>query len=252
MIKNLINWEELSPSIWRYFDDGFIYKWPVKNHDRNELLNFITQKEFDQIFSSNENEDIEINRRLRPALAAYLAGEDRKKATQTALWIVSTWGGIKKGKEKIPVWSSELDDYSEDSVRNFIKRNDTRKDSSRISSWSKLLAFYNEKNYAIYDARTSISLNCALALNKKPYRFHTPEGRNTSEFIIAVSGIFRKTSSGKAKSQNLLGYTDYLEMLFALVSSGKEKTIFEAEMKLFSQTEHLAKAYLSLLLNKQN
>lgn len=245
-----IDWKDISSSIWSNFDNKYEYKWSIKKHQRNELFNLITQNEFDQIFYTNE--DIEINRRLRPIMSSYLGGRDREKATRAALWIVSTWGGINKGKEKLPIWSTELDDFNENNVKNFIRINDTRKDSSRISSWSKLLAFYNEKNYAIYDARTSISLNCALALNEKPFRFYTPKGRNTSEFIISATGIFRKSNSGKKKNQNLLGYTDYLDLLFSLVSSGKEKNIFEAEMKLFSQTERLAKSYLGLLLNKHN
>lgn len=84
---------------------------------------------------------------LRNLLAAPLRDDDHNKRIKAMDWIVVYWGRIAKGKEAHKEWVSELKDYDDASVENFIKL----KKNKRVSSWSKILAFYDSENYAIFD-----------------------------------------------------------------------------------------------------
>lgn len=236
----LPDWKVIAPQLWKSFSKDIEYSWPIKDHQRQELAKIITQEEYELIFQYNHEE--KVNRVIRPILSQYLTGKDTKRAQDAAVWIVATWGGIKRGKEKIKLWMGDLEKFEEEAVKQFIKLNDTRKISSRISSWSKLLAFYDEKKHAIYDARTSISINCALAINDFSFRFYMPVGQSRNETIKCARNGLRPSSNIE-----IFGYTEYLDLLRATVDTGCAPDIFSAEMKIFSSTEYISKKYIDAI-----
>src|ERR1019366_6639163 len=102
-----------------------------------------------------------------------------ERAVALAHWIIRDFGGIKAGDlTTVALWMTELRDFNADNVKVFIGAHDTREVSSRISSWSKLLAFADRETHAIYDARTTLALNCVFRSMGNPCRFYMPDGQN--------------------------------------------------------------------------
>jgi hypothetical protein len=72
-------------------------------------------------------------------------------------WIIHEWGGIRafRSFEVVPRFLQELADEAI-----------TYQSVSRISSLSKIAAFYKPNEYAIYDARVSLMVNWLLRMQK--------------------------------------------------------------------------------------
>ena len=116
-----------------------------------------------------------MNRRLRELISPYLKSSDQELTAQLAIWIVKQWGGIHRGTNSIPKWCRDLSGFNHKAVASFVSQIGI----ARISSWSKIIAFAEPTTYAIYDARTTIAINCRL--HDIGYRegFFMPTGRNT-------------------------------------------------------------------------
>ena len=222
-------WNTVTPDLWKSVSLGEPYPWSVGPRAKTELSEILIDKEMKDIFTSEDT--TVINRNLRPFLSPILTGTERSKAAQAALWIVRSWGGIKRGTDTEAKWSDALGDYSDERVMNFIQGHR----NLRISSWSKLLAFAKPSGHAIYDARTAIALNCILDQLGDPRRFHAPASQNQK--IKSASGIL-----GNSKS-NSRGYQEYLELLNSVVSQGHAADILGAEMVLFANGPLIAEQF---------
>lgn len=130
-------------------------------------------------------------------------------------------------------WMKELGEFGPEAVEKFIESHNTGHPSSRISSWSKLLAFADSKKYAIYDARTSVALNCALQNLGDTRRFYMPDGQNK-----LIKAAQRCLSSGIRQPR--LKYIEYMEILNAVIKHQLSQSILDAEMTIFANSERLA------------
>lgn len=227
------HWKDNANKIWEQIDRGGEYNWKIKPKAREILKKFITSEEYANIFDKKNNDE-SINRSIRPILSKYLLNENTDRKTQVAIWIVAKWGGIGSGKEAIDDWVQRLGCYSPEKIELFMSQQGMR----RVSSWSKILAFYDHDKHAIYDSRTSISLNCALSLAEIDMQFIMPKSRNTNKNMIEANEDFKKNPREK-----LLGYKSYINLLRVFVEKGYVEDILEAEMKLFSNTELIAELY---------
>lgn len=230
----MIDWQPLASDIWNQVNLGCPFPWPKSEKVHGKLVaslsRLLPNEDINAAFGFDDKPIA--NRNLRRCVSPYLAGGDRETADNLAVWIVREWGGIKSGSETVPTWSTELGDFSPQSVSAFIDRMGT----SRISSWSKLLAFAVPENEAIYDARTAVGLNCALANMGHRAGFHMPIGRN--RHIVPAHKKLR--ASGFS---TIYGYREYVSLLRAIAANNKLQDILDVEMSLFASAPAVASKY---------
>ena len=226
-------WLGVAPAIWQIVNLAQPYPWAVGPTSRKRLADLVPPDEFSAVFATDDS--ALINRHLRSTLAPRLAGRDRTLAAAVACWVVRSWGGIKGGPQQTIVdWSDALGRYGGAAVNDFIERH--RDD--RISSWSKLLAFADHANHAIYDARTAVALNCALAALQDSRRFHMPASQNRR--VFAARRKFLQEPNFEAR-----GYRDYLNLLTCFVVMRGAADLLSAEMTLFANAPNVAEAFVS-------
>jgi hypothetical protein len=155
--------------LWQLIDRRRGYDWRLKPAAKGRLLQIVPTFDTD-IF---DNPPEELNVRLRMELSPLLKACD-DRSLLLAKWIIREWGGIKGGPDDAPgEWMEALGGFEDETISNFIVKNGTK----RISSWSKLLAFADSAKHAIYDALTSVALNCALRRLRDNRRFYMPAGQ---------------------------------------------------------------------------
>lgn len=222
---------DLVRQLWERVNRRAPFKWSVGPKTQKSLRALLPSLSDD--FFNGDKEDL--NRRLRPALSnAFQSGD--AEAANLASWVVRKWGGISQLKEEsLTAWLTVLGDFSSNRVASFIEINGT----NRISSWSKILAFVDYKNHAVYDSRTSVALNCALQTLQYPDRFAMPESRNK---VVAPA---RKRLMAQPDIGRQLGYLEYLEFLRAVVACDLANSLLDAEMVLFQNAKVVAAKYLN-------
>jgi hypothetical protein len=226
-------WCRVAPAIWQIVHLEQPYSWSVGPASRQRLSDLIPPDEFTALVAANDA--ALINRNLRVTLAPHLAGQDRQHAVAVALWIVRYWGGIRRGSEQTIIdWSGALGHYGDVAVNSFIGR----QKNYRVSSWSKLLAFADHANHAIYDARTTVALNCALAQVQDPRRFHMPASRNN--LVRKARCILLQDANTKPR-----GYRCYLNLLRCFVAGGGPANLLCAEMTLFANALNVAETFVA-------
>jgi hypothetical protein len=158
------------------------------------------------------------------------------------MWIVADWGGIRRNlPATIDAYLDELGDLSAQAVERFI----TGRDSLGISSWSKIVALAHPDDHAIYDARTSVGLNCALIAAGSCARFAMPPSQN--RVMKAAAAEIRVRRKCKGIRGGWLAYRDYINLLKAMVQlniAGAPRSVLHAEMKIFASAPHLARRLL--------
>jgi hypothetical protein len=228
-VNHNCEWCDVAPAIWQIVNLRQSYPWPVSQSCRDRVAALIPHDEWAAIFAVDDW--ALVNRNLRVTLAPHLSGPDRSHAAAVARWIVRDWGGIRRGPEEtINHWSDTFGTYGDVAVSGFIEHQGTY----RISSWSKLLAFADHANHAIYDARTAVALNCALAQLNDLRRFHMPASRHAQ--VGAARGRLLQDPNTEAR-----GYRDYLALLRCFVVCGEgPPNLLEAEMTLFANAPRVA------------
>lgn len=229
-----MNWTEVAPKILQIADQGASFPWPRSAGSRDALVRslsyIIPDQDYDLLYPLDER--AVANRNLRQLISPLLRGNDPAVAETLAAWVVRDWGGIRRGVDETRIWSSELQAYSSEAVAKFIDRMGTR----RISSWSKLLAFALPDQHAIYDARTSVAINCALAQIGIDKGFFMPMGRNQTigpaHMKLALEGF------GVS-----YGYREYIRLLEAMARLSTSSDILAMEMLLFANAPLIAMNY---------
>ena len=115
--------------------------------------------------------------------------------------------------------------------------------SDRVASWSKVLAFADYENHAIYDARVAMSLN--VILDKVGYkdRFYMFSTR-IDKFGEIFSHMKQYVGNQYAGRQPFyMGYNEYILLLKSMVAEGFAKDILDIEMRLFASAGALADEY---------
>jgi hypothetical protein len=176
-----------------------------------------------------------LNLPLRQELASHLRACD-EQSVALARWIIIDWGHISGGlATTIPEWMRELDDFNDERTADFI----ADKGAYRISSWSKLLAFADHKWHAIYDARTSVALNCALRNLGDNRQFQMPLGRNR-----VINAAQRHLLKDATKTRQFVGYAAYIELLRSIVKYKMSDSILAAEMVIFANAPRVAQEFM--------
>lgn len=214
--------------VWEHLVTNVPYAWPWKSNTERRFVE-ITECSSDLV-KSYSGSDLASAHRLRSLVRAILTSNDEKKANDIAEWVVAFWGGIGSGKDTIPSWMHSLRPFDGISVMDFISSQQT----DRISSWSKILSFFDCQRYAVYDSRTAIAVNSALELAEIRPRFYMPESRHSSlkKTIPLLKSKYKSLPSG---------YSEYIFLLNRFVEIGRASSILEAERSIFAGAEETAK-----------
>ena len=223
--------------IWHNFDKQREFSWKLQGAALASLKTIIPRPE--DLHAIDCENLSEANRRLRSLVSPILKGGDPHQAKALARWIVSEWGGIRRNAEAIPAWVDHMIPFTSSSVHDFVNK----QGFNRISSWSKILAFANPDQDAIYDARTAVALNCGLWKLGDNRRFHMPKSRNTS-VKLAQEKLANK------QSKECLGYFEYIEFLKESVNAGIFPDILSAEMCLFSNAPQISDIFMDKIKKK--
>ena len=145
-------------------------------------------------------------------------------------YYIKDWGGIRTNRpETIKKYTAST---TEELINTLGKRG--------IASWSKALVVKDSENYAIFDARFSISLNCIQILHKKKdiVLFPILSSRNNviKRGIDQLKILARNYNWTKASENNF--YMQYIDILKS-VAKAKETNIATIEMLLFAKAEEL-------------
>lgn len=232
-----MDWSKVARPVFDYTNCGAKFPWPKSESEHQKLVSSLTalvpSEDWRTIFPYEEKE--RANRQIRRALAPYLSGPDRKLAADLCSWVVRDWGGIKSGDKKAPgKWSDQVTDYSRSSIDNFVQAMGRR----RISSWSKMLAFAAPETEVIYDSRTAVAINCALAHHGMKTGFFMPAGRNPS--IIPADRELRRLGLKQE-----FGYSHYVQLLRQIAASHEDGDILGVEMSLFANAPEVARKFVA-------
>ncbi len=220
---------EMVSRLWTYLDLGNAYPWSIGPVGRERLQAIMPEISADFFDPPAE----ELNVSLREIVSPLLRTGERR--LPLAIWIVKNWGGIGAiSDDVIRDWMDSLQDFARQSVQKFVEANTT----SRISSWSKLLAFADHKQYAVYDARTAVALNCAFAAEGMKLYFPMPNGRN--DVIREAQGLLLRRH---CNSSVVLGYDDYIGLLEAVAKQRLARSVIAAEMVIFSNAPEVARRF---------
>lgn len=226
-----MNWESIAEPIRLLTDKNTPFPWPRNDAGRlriiSTLSNILPREGIEQACLGNTNEAM--NRNLRLLISPYFKMGDQALIKELSVWIVKEWGGIKRGTEAIPEWCAELSDFNHAAISDFVGK----KGTSRISSWSKIIAFASPSTDAIYDARTAVAINCALYTMGLREGFVMPLGRNK---YVNPASIFIKKNGFNEK----YGYYEYISLLNAMSSLDTSNDILDVEMSLFANAPSVA------------
>ena len=155
--------------------------------------------------------------------------QDDKVKFELIEYYISTWGGIHTNSEE------SMMEYSTLSATQLIKFG-----KKGIASWSKAIVVHDPEEYAIFDARVAISLNCIQKLYNlyEPMLFPILPSRNKK--VALGNKLIRKTAKAESwtKAYDETFYKQYLNILRS-VADELDSDISTIEMLLFAKAEEL-------------
>jgi len=223
-------------SMWDYVNLGEEFPWPRSQKGKVKLSHSIATLIGDDgiQFELNALDKNEFNFRIREMIAPKLQEGKVDQAAHIGNWIVRDWGGIKNGNGAIAEWVKQLGTFEAENVDKFINEMGVR----RVSSWSKILAFSDPVNHAIYDARTAIALNCGLSHLGIDWRFAMPLSQNRR--MIAARPMLLPKMRGNER-----GYIAYVDLLKAMSRAcDLGNNILKVEMTLFANAPLIAENFV--------
>jgi hypothetical protein len=146
-----------------------------------------------------------------------------------AEWVVKQWGRVKKNKpETFDVYLAMVGQHP-----------GARTPWRGVASYSKILAVYDPKQYAIFDARVASALNAVQMFDEGnlTVRFPIPNGQN--EAIKRFANKIGKTDAA-LEIEKAQAYSEYLRLIKA-VSDNLKCELYTIEMLLFSLATRLAR-----------
>jgi hypothetical protein len=156
--------------------------------------------------------------------------ETQKKRSELIKYYITTWGGIHTNSPK------SMNEYSTFSSSQLI----TEKGKEGIASWSKAIVIHNPNQYAIFDARVSISLNCIQKLYSSQNKVLFPILPSRNKVVDFGNKLVKKVADSENWdiAEDSTFYLDYLEIL-RWVSTQLKSNISTVEMLLFAKAEDL-------------
>ena len=144
-------------------------------------------------------------------------------------YYIATWGGIHTNS------SESMEEYSKLSASQLIKNG-----KKGIASWSKAIVVHDPNEYAIFDARVAISLNCIQKLYGLNDAVLFPVLPSRNKIVAIGNKLIKATAKSesweKAYEENF--YTQYLKIL-NYVAKELNSDISTIEMLLFAKAEEL-------------
>lgn len=223
-------------SLWNYVNQGVEFPWPRSQKGKEKLSNSISILVSDDGAAATLNalDKDAFNLKIRELIAPKLREGNAEQSATIGNWIVREWGGIKNGNGAIYDWVDQLGTFEAENIDKFTKEMGVR----RVSSWSKILAFSDPVNHAIYDARTAVALNCGLHHLGIDWRFSMPISQNKT--MIEARPLLLPKVRGDER-----GYTAYIELLKAIAKNcNLANDILKVEMTLFANAPLIAKNFV--------
>lgn len=155
-------------------------------------------------------------------------------------YYIATWGGIHTNSK------DSLNEYSTISAEHLIQ-----KGKKGIASWSKAICVHNPDEYAIFDARVSISLNVLQIIYDTNEKVVYPILSSRNKTIAKGNKYIKKLAKAEkwAKANKDKFYVNYLNLLKEIAHK-TNTTIATIEMLLFAKAEELVgKAYPKLVFS---
>ena len=223
-------------SLWDYVNQGVEFPWPRSQRGKEKLSQSISILVMDHAVAATLNalDKDAFNLKIRELIAPKLREGKAEQSASIGNWIVRDWGGIKNGNGAITGWVEQLGKFEAQKIDEFINEMGVR----RVSSWSKILAFSDPVNHAIYDARTAVALNCGLHHLGIDWRFSMPISQNKT--MIAARPLLLPQ-----QRLNERGYTAYIDLLKAIARvCNLGNDILKVEMTLFANAPLIAKNFV--------
>ena len=152
---------------------------------------------------------------------------------QCAKWIVASWGGVRRNKpEKIKRY---VDTFQSGGA--IVEK-------EGVASYSKILAFMQPTEFAIFDARVSAALNCIQLLDatKEPIFFLPLPRRNKDVLSFRKNPKFKRRAllqRGWQSTSTTTIYRQYNDLLSSVRSQHKDIPRYKIEMALFADAIEL-------------
>ncbi|MDP3261084.1 MAG: hypothetical protein Q8M34_10970 [Thermodesulfovibrionales bacterium] len=166
---------------------------------------------------------------LKLQLNTLYSSADNQVKKEIIRYYISKWGGIKRNTDE------KIRSYALDTPASLIA-----KGSQGIASWSKALCIRCPNDYAIYDARVALSLNCLqiIAAVDRPIIFPLLTGQNKR--INEGSIMIRQytTKHGWLSAQEGSFYQKYNSILSA-AAKVLVVNLYTLEMLLFAKALEL-------------
>ena len=166
---------------------------------------------------------------LKQQLSALYSFANTQVKKEITHYYISKWGGIKKNTDE------KIRSYALDTPASLIDRG-----SQGIASWSKALCIRCPNDYAIYDARVALSLNCLqiIAAVDRPIIFPLLAGQNKR--INEGTRMVRQyaTKHGWLPAQEGSFYQKYNNILSAAAKL-LDVNLYTLEMLLFAKAPEL-------------
>ena len=144
-------------------------------------------------------------------------------------YYIATWGGIHTNSLE------SMEEYSKLSASQLIKNG-----KKGIASWSKAIVVHDPNEFAIFDARVAISLNCIQKLCGLNDAVLFPVLPSRNKIVALGNKLIKATAKSesweKAYEENF--YTQYLKIL-NYVAKELNSDISTIEMLLFAKAEEL-------------
>lgn len=170
------------------------------------------------------------NMALKEALHSKWKNEPNiEKREEYIEYYIKAWGGIKTNR------ANSMNEYKTKSAEELIK-----KGRQGIASWSKALVLHDHNQYAIFDARVAISLNCLQMIDSVDNKILYPILASRNSTIIPASKKLKAIAKieGWDNCDDSTFYRDYLELL-KKTANELNTNISTVEMLLFAKAEEL-------------
>ena len=170
-------------------------------------------------------------RALKRGLSQVWASRPNKR-TALADYAVRIWGGVKRNAP------TTIDSYVQT-----VSQGDVPKTHKGIASWSKVAAFSEPNEHAIFDARVSFSLNAIQLLSGGGQCWWFPHLAGQNKLLRETWPVLRTRAEVQKWTaiESTQVYSTYIVLLKS-VSRSLRKDIDDVEMLLFAKAEELARA----------
>lgn len=154
-----------------------------------------------------------------------------KQRIALADYAVRVWGGVKRNA------AATIQGYVET-----VSQGQVPQTHKGIASWSKVAAFSNPDQHAIFDARVSFSLNAIQMLQGGVERWWFPHLAGRNKLLNATWPLLKAQADQQNwnRIQSTKVYSTYIELL-KVVATQLNVGIDDIEMLLFSKAEELAR-----------